>query len=304
MKLVKLLLALAVFACAPLARAWDCPSGMIRQQAPAGTPTNALYYDVVEGIAFICVPANPPSSGTGSSNTNTNTNSNSNSNTNNVKVQNNNNVYAQGGAGGSAYQTQKQSQSQTQTATGGNANSSSNATANGNGVGNGNNSNDTVEVKQTATAVAPTIFPTTPCFKGYSGGAQSSAFGVSFGGGKIDENCARLEVARSFAGVGNRLAYCKAMLTNKYVKQAGITLDDCVGPPPAQVVVAAPVAVPVQPAPVITVNVPAPVVTIVQAPAQPAPVDVAAAARRVHQRHPIKPCPAVITNDTLPSANN
>ncbi|MGA2886189.1 MAG: hypothetical protein ABSE80_13760, partial [Halobacteriota archaeon] len=36
--------------------AWDCPTGQIRQQAASGTPTTTPYYDVVEGIAFICVP--------------------------------------------------------------------------------------------------------------------------------------------------------------------------------------------------------------------------------------------------------
>ena len=49
------LAALALAFCSP-AKAWDCPSGQIRQQAPAGTPTSTPYYDVVEGIAFICVP--------------------------------------------------------------------------------------------------------------------------------------------------------------------------------------------------------------------------------------------------------
>ena len=52
-------LALAML-CSPAAKAWNCPSGQIRQQAPAGTPTSTPYYDVVEGIAFICVPTTPP----------------------------------------------------------------------------------------------------------------------------------------------------------------------------------------------------------------------------------------------------
>src|SRR5271166_6070354 len=56
-KIILALSALAVLT-AP-AFGWNCPSGQIRQQAPAGTPTNTPYYDVVEGIAFICVPSNP-----------------------------------------------------------------------------------------------------------------------------------------------------------------------------------------------------------------------------------------------------
>ena len=39
---------------------WNCPTGQIRQQAPPGTPTTTPFYDVVEGIAFICVPSTPP----------------------------------------------------------------------------------------------------------------------------------------------------------------------------------------------------------------------------------------------------
>ena len=185
----------------PNAKAWSCPAGQIRQQAATGTPGGV----VIDGLTFICVP-------TPGSTTNTSTNTNTNSNVNN-NVQKSN-------------QNQHQQQSQTQNAT---PNSSS--TANGNGVGNGDNSNDTTfkDVHQTASAIAPPQFPTSPCFKSIGGAAQGGLFGASFGGGKIDQNCAIIETAKVFAANGSKLAYCKTMLTNKFAKKAGITLDDCMG---------------------------------------------------------------------------
>jgi hypothetical protein len=73
-------------------------------------------------------------------------------------------------------------------------------------------------------------------------GAQSAAFGIAFGGGKIDDNCARLEVARSFDVAGERLAACKVKISNKYSKQAGVTLEDCLQQQKQVVVVPATVA--------------------------------------------------------------
>ena len=116
--------------------------------------------------------------------------------------------------------------------------------------------------RNTASAFAPTLFPTVTCFKGISGAGQGPMFGFSFGGGKIDHNCAALEVARSFAEVGDSIAYCKVMLTNKYVKQAGVTMGDCLD------IYRAPAAIVEAPrTPSLTVNVPATQVTV-----QPAPV--------------------------------
>jgi hypothetical protein len=86
-------------------------------------------------------------------------------------------------------------------------------------------------------------------------------FGFTANGGRIDENCAILETARSFDAVNERLAACKVKINNKYAKKAGVTLADCMNVP---VVVLAPI-VPPQAAPVtpnITVNLPAPVVNV------------------------------------------
>ena len=63
MKTLRLLL-ITLTLCLP-ALAWDCPAGQIRQQAPAGTPVSTPYYDVVEGIAFVCVPTPTGTPGNG-----------------------------------------------------------------------------------------------------------------------------------------------------------------------------------------------------------------------------------------------
>ena len=91
------------------------------------------------------------------------------------------------------------------------SNSTSSASNNGNGNGNGSNNSSfssTVEAPKipVQTAYAPPAIPTAQCFKGMSGGAQTMAFGASFGGGKIDQNCAILEAARSAPSL---LARCK-----------------------------------------------------------------------------------------------
>lgn len=173
---------------------------------------------------------------------------------------NTNNNTANGGAGGQGGQG----------GTGGNAQQSqSNASTNNNQAnGNGSNSNNTtnnVEAPKipVATAYAPSSLPTVQCFKGTSVGAQSAAFGFSFGGGRIDDNCARLEVARSFDLAGERLAACKVKVSNKYAKEAGVTLEDCM----LQQTVAAP------PAPVTVAPTPGPQVFILpMAQPQPQPV--------------------------------
>lgn len=180
---------------------------------------------------------------------------------------------ASGGAGGSASATggnQHQSQSNTLSGSG-----NSTATASGNGVGNGNNSNNysnTTNIPAAAASpYAPPVFSSATCFKGFSGGATAVAGGISFGGGKIDQNCAALEAARQ---APNLLSFCKQYIQVKYVKNAGVTLEDCMQPKAVTPVVVQPptrVAPDVQP---IVVNVqpvvvPAPVVNFI-APA-PAP---------------------------------
>jgi hypothetical protein len=312
--------------CSPAAKAWNCPAGQIRQQAPAGTPTTTPYYDVVEGIAFICVPVTPPTNPTGgnsnasaSSSAQSNSTSNASSQSSATGGKSSSVSNATGGAGGTSNATGGsatggnavagvsnsgnsvstnnnqssggaggQGGNATSTATGGNQRQSqslsgsgnSTATASGNGVGNGNNSNNSSSVTNVAATKIPVAsafgaapIPTVTCFKGFGAGVQSMPVGVSFGGGKIDANCAILETANH---APNRLARCKVYITDKYAKDAGVTLEDCMlmddapvvpvveAPASAPVVAPQPIVVNVQP-----VVVPAPVVNII-APA-PAP---------------------------------
>jgi len=202
-----------------------------------------------------------------------------------------------GGQGGSANQHQGQSQSQ-----------STNSSASVSGVGNNSNnySNVTNIPQQVESAIAPTILPTVPCFKGYSGAAQTTAFGFSFGAGKIDSGCDARETARSFAGIGNRTAAAKILCNQPASRKAGLTSDEClaivtpqiaptpVSAPPAPIVVSVPAPAP------ITVNVPESQVVIIPGPIVPPPPSVVVAAHTpkpvVH--HKGKPCP-VLDNDDL-----
>jgi hypothetical protein len=211
---------------------------------------------------------------------------------------------AQGGAGGAGGNA---------TATGGagGQGGSSQAVAGNSSSGSGNSTsiNETTNVAadrfpaNTAYAAAP--YPTAQCFKGYGVGGQSTAFGFSVNGGKIDENCAILETARSFDGAGERLAACKVKISNKYAKKAGVTLEDCMKASES-VLLQQPIPAPVvplqQPTPII-VNLPAPVINITPAPViiqqtpsaqTPAPAFVAPKPHRKIKPPAgsgIKPCP-------------
>jgi len=223
-----------------------------------------------------------------SNNTNLNANTNNttvktdvaNTNNNTVKSDNTNTMKDTNIAAANQDQTQKQNQHQSQTAKGGAADSTSVAQSTSAATNNGNGSNNTTTNVAAPkipvnTAYAPSAFPTVPCFKGYGGGVQVAQAGVSFGGGKIDGNCAILETARSFGVAGSWLAYCKVMLTDKYVKAAGVTLQDCLDRyvptvpepvaviPPAPQVSILPIEIPVvktelvvMPMPVVTAPVP------------------------------------------------
>ena len=179
----------------------------------------------------------------------------------------------------------------TNTAVGGNQSQTSTSSANGNGVGNGNNSNDTTinEPREVASAYAPSMNATAQCFKPFSGGGQGLLFGASFGGGKIDENCARLEASRQAPSLTAR---CKVFITSKYAKEAHVTLDDCL-PKPVVVVAAPPVAVVAPAQPSITINVPPAIVTVIPSPVvAPTPSVVVAAAATHHKTHvPCTPVP-------------
>ncbi len=111
-------------------------------------------------------------------------------------------------------QTQGQQQGQTQTATGGSAASST--------------SNDT---RIAASAIAPPVLPTVPCFKGAGGAVQAGMIGGSFGAGKVDQGCDDRELARAFSGP-QTVASCKILLNTKKAKKAGITMEDCLGVQP------------------------------------------------------------------------
>jgi hypothetical protein len=227
-----------------------------------------------------------------------------------------NNVNASGGAGGvggaggnatAKGGNQKQTQSQSLANSGNSA-----ATASGNGVGNGNNSDNSSTVinnpRMVATAIAPPVYGANSCFKGVSGGAQTATFGLSFGGGKIDENCAILETSRMAPSI---IARCKVYLLDKYAKEAGVSMEDCLPiehiAEPAVVVRAAPPA-PVAPQ---IIEMPSPVVnvTIIPPAPAPAPINVAVAARKYGHEKPFtctptvprgkNPCKPVITNDSL-----
>lgn len=175
-----------------------------------------------------------------------------NSTVKNTSTNNNSATGGQGGAGGQG--GTGGNATATNTLTGGNATGgtqSQSASASGNDSFYSSTTNVEAPKIPVSTAYSPTSIPTVPCFKGFGAGVQTAPVGASFGGGKIDENCAILETARSFALSGSRLAYCKTMLINKYAKKAGVTLDDCMreltptaAPAPA---IAAPVPLPVAP---------------------------------------------------------
>jgi hypothetical protein len=150
-----------------------------------------------------------------------------------------------------------------------NSNSNSTSTSNaqgGSATNNGNSSNNSNYSSTTNvdaaripvnTAYAPTTVPTMSCFKTYSGGAQTVPFGISVGGGKVDDNCRKLETAMHAT---NQLVYCKIYITTKDAKAAGVTLEDCLGPKP-EVPVVVPTPVAVIPPVVVTAPEPTPAIT-------------------------------------------
>ena len=319
-----------ILMCSGQAKAWNCSDPLAERVVVPSTTTGAQgdgdgQLATYDGQVYECevVPTTPttstsPSTSNSSSTSNSNAASNSSSTANSSSnsassAENNTKVVAKGGnssstatggnasaTGGNANQSQSQKQSLSNV---GNATSASEASNNGNS--NGDNSNNSTSVtnvpRSAATAYAPIVPPTTPCFKGYSGGGQGTMFGFSFGGGKIDANCAELEASRLAPSL---LARCKVYITNKYVKQAGVTLDDClnqerqvvpvVSAPIVQerpiIVTAAPPQITVE-API--VNVPAPTVTIIPPPTKPKTVHMP----RAHKPHPVCPC---YDNDNLP----
>jgi hypothetical protein len=236
--------------------AWTCPTNQHWVQVASGTPGAT----VIQGLTFQCQPNTPlPTSGN---------NTNNNTNTNDNKATSTSTSNATSVSNAKQSQKQAQTQNQTQVATGGNASSTSSATENGN-----NSNNTTVEAPKipVSTAIAPTVFPTVPCLKGYGGAVQTGMFGGSFGGGKIDEGCDQRELARSFSGV-SKVAQCKILVNTKAAKKAGVTMVDCMGPEQ--------VAVPESVAPVVVVT-PAPLVLVAPTYVLPSPV-------RVHKKRVVR----------------
>ena len=233
----KSVLFVLMLCCASVTWGWTCPANQHWVQVSAGTPGAT----VVEGITFQCQSNTPPSSGT-VTNTNNNQNTLNSSNTNT----NQSTSTSTSTSNSSSNQSQKQAQKQKQSQVANGGNSTSNATggtSSAQAANNGNNSNNTtVEAPKipVSSANAPMVLPSAPCIKGYSGAAQTMAFGASFGAGKIDEGCDIRETARAFSGI-SKLAQCKLLVNEKQAKKAGITLEDCMGP--VVVAIAVPVAV-------------------------------------------------------------
>ncbi len=268
MKVIRIF-AVVILACAS-AFAWPSCSG-IWQQVPTGTSNaGGAIYVTGDHITFQCQPKQKPT-GDPTQNILTNTSS-SNSSAGASSTSS--------ATGGNANQKQNQSQSSEN-------NNQSSANNSGNNSEYSNETNIAAPKIPVATAYAPSTYPTVTCFKSYGAGMQTMPVGVSLGGGKIDENCAILEAA---AKAKNRLSYCKVYVSNKYVKKAGVTLEDCMQEPQALPVVATPVVA--QPTAPIVVYVPQPEIVLhdevtVQA---TKPQVVAATPKRVTKKRTAKNC--------------
>ena len=284
MKTKMLVLTCLMILFAGSAYAWPACSGNW-VQVPAGTSQGTVESGGIgsvvteNGQTFQCESAAPPTSPTspsqsqtqnqsststsnsasnssatgGTSNANASVNGSGNSSQSSTNTNKNNNV-ANGGTatanGGTAIASG---------GAGGSATSNSSASNNGNGSNNSSISSQTNVAAPTipvATAYAPPAISTTTCFKGFGVAAQTVPFGASFGGGRIDTNCAILETARQ---APNRLSRCMVYITDKYAKAAGVTLEKCMADEPVQV----------QPAPL---PAPAPVVITVPVAQLPNPV--------------------------------
>jgi len=293
--------------------AWDCPTGQIRQQAASGTPTTTPYYDVVEGIAFICVPtpttptttpstttsnstsgANATSGSTSSANASggnaTSKSGVSNSGNSNVKVSNslaNTNSL-------SNTQGQKQSQSQ--------SNSSTNANQSAGGSVENVGNEQTIVQRSAPIAYAPTIFPS-GCNGSISGGASAPFGGISIGGTKQDHHCQAMQTAAMFLSQGNLEAATRILCRTWAARDAKLTLDECRLIAKAQLPV--PVVVPSIPVAVPVIN-PAPIQVTVNVPPTPAPIIIhetmtvvgpklSAKRKAVH-----KPCPVTPLQNECP----
>ena len=249
-----LAIAVVMFGCTLSAMAWNCNTpGQVRVQVPNGTLGSGTgdgpgQVVVDSGLTFICetlpTATNAPPSAV---NTNTNNTTSASNSTSSATGGNASSTATGGNASSNQTQGQKQGQSQS---------SNNNNQSAGGSVSNVGNSVTNVAAPDIPvnSAYAPPVFSSVNCFKGFSAGAQTPLIGGSFGGGGIDKNCAAERAAQDYLASGNRLAFCKVMVTTKQSKDAGVTLADCMNvPAPRPMVVAPPVAAP---APSITVTFP------------------------------------------------
>lgn len=254
----------ALLFCTAPAFAWNCPSGQHRVQAPPGTPKTAPFYDVVEGIAFICESDTPPTPPSSQKQDQSQTQS-QNQTSNNTNTNNNSSKSTSSSASNSSSKSASNSSSTSSSG----VSDSGNATNNSSG-----NSTSFVEnqVRQTPPAYAPdAAFTTSPCIKGFSAGLSFPGGAGTGGFSKTDKGCDSRQTAVIFHALGNDTAAAKLLCSTDASKRAKLTIDDCLAlvvPRPQTVVVPAPLPQP-QPT-VIIVPQPAP------APAVVAPVATAA----------------------------
>ena len=263
-------------------QAWNCTTpGQIRIQVPTGTVGNGTgdgsgQVVVDSGLTFICealptAPATTPSTATSTSNSTSGANATSGSSSSanasgGNATANGGTSSSKSGVSNSGNSNVKVSNSLANTNNLGQTQTQSNSSVNSNQSAGGSASNIGNSVTNVAapeipanTAVAPPVFSTANCFKGMSVAGQAGIGGISFGGGKIDSNCAAERIAQDYFAMGNRLAACKVITSTKASKDAGVTLADCMNVPVPVVRTVVPVVSAPVPAPVtvqITNNIP------------------------------------------------
>jgi len=263
-------------------QAWNCTTpGQIRIQVPTGTVGNGTgdgsgQVVVDSGLTFICealptAPATTPSTATSTSNSTSGANATSGSSSSanasgGNATANGGTSSSKSGVSNSGNSNVKVSNSLANTNNLGQTQTQSNSSVNSNQSAGGSASNIGNSVTNVAapeipanTAVAPPVFSTANCFKGMSVAGQAGIGGISFGGGKIDSNCAAERIAQDYFAMGNRLAACKVITSTKASKDAGVTLADCMNVPVPVVRTVVPVVSAPIPAPVpvqITNNIP------------------------------------------------
>jgi hypothetical protein len=268
------------------AHAWNCPTGQHRVQAPKGTPTTAPYYDVVEGIAFVCEPDGTTTSPSPSTQNQSQNQQQNNSQSQNSTTTSNSNSNSSSGSkstststatGGSATATGgssaiKNSGNSTVSNSGNSSNTNKNV-ANGGAGGSATSSNNSSgnvssysesynDVRQNPGAFAPSNLNTAPCTKGFSGGASTPAVAATLGFATTDKGCDSRQTAVIFHGIGNDFAAAKILCSTSASKRAHLTLQECLNiVAPAPVVIPAPIPAPAPT--VIVVPTPAPVAAII-----------------------------------------